>query len=211
MVSFFHKHMAPNVCLPFIGKCEGLDNIPTDEGVIIAPNHASYLDHFIVGGKVIRKMDKMTYFLAKKEHFDTFFQRQWHKILKAIPVDRQKGGDEALFDAVKHLNDGDIIVIYPEGTRTLDGKLNRGKTGVARLALLAKAPIVPVGLTNTFKILPKGKLVPNFRMKCDVKFGKPMYFKEYYDKEITKEILRTITTKVMKEIARLSDQEYDLD
>jgi 1-acyl-sn-glycerol-3-phosphate acyltransferase len=102
-------------------------------------------------------------------------------------------------------------MIYPEGTRTLTGKLNRAKTGVARLALQAKVPVVPMGLTNTFKILPKGKWIPKFGLKSDITIGKPMYFDKYYGKDDDKKTLRKITTLIMREIARLSRQKYPFD
>jgi 1-acyl-sn-glycerol-3-phosphate acyltransferase len=153
--------------------------------------------------------ERMLFFLAKKEHFEHFWERRWHKFLQAIPIDRQAGGREALSKAIEKLDEGEAIGIYPEGTRTLTGKMNKGKTGVARLALEAKVPIVPIGITNTFKILPKGKFIPKSKLKADVYVGKPMYFTKYYDKEITKEILRKITDEVMLEIAKLSKQKYE--
>jgi len=100
--------------------------------------------------------------------------------------------------------------VYPEGTRTLTGKLQRAKTGVARLALAAKVPVLPIGLTNTFKILPKGKWIPRFG-RADVNIGKLMYFDEYYGKENNKKTLRLVTTKIMKEIAKLCGQKYEFD
>ena len=108
----------------------------------------------------------------------------------------------------KGLDEGKIIGIYPEGTRSLTGKLQRAKTGVARLALLSGVPVIPVGLIGTFEILPKGKYMPKLR-KAAMNIGKPMHFDEYYNKNINKKILREITTKIMKNIAKLCKQKYD--
>ena len=154
MVYPIAKRLIHFLCSSFLGKCRGVENIPRNKGVILVANHASYLDHFVVGCNIVSKLNKVVYFLAKKEHFDTFIQRRWHRYLKAIPIDRQAGGKEALKKAIGHLKKGDLIMMYPEGTRTLTGKMNRAKTGVARLALAAKVPVIPIGITNTFRILP---------------------------------------------------------
>lgn len=211
MVYPITKRVIPLLLSPFLGKCEGIENIPRHKGAILAANHSSYLDHFVVGCNIVSKLNKVAYFLAKKEHFDTFIQRRWHNYLRAIPIDRQTGGKEALKKAIEHLKKGDLIMIYPEGTRTLTGKMNRAKTGVARLALAAKVPVIPMGITNTFWILPKGKRIPKFEKKANLNIGKPMYFDKYYGKENNKKAIRLVTTKIMKEIARLSGQEYEFD
>ena len=194
----------------WIKKINGLENVPKNKSFIIAANHSSYMDHFVLGYIVIPHLDKKLHFLAKKEHFDSIFQRMWHNYAGAIPIDRQSGGKRALNSAVRALKEGKIIGIYPEGTRTLTGKLQRAKTGIARIALLSKTPVLPIGLTGTFEILPKGKYIP--RMKRVVMgIGKPVHFDKYYGKPMTKMLLREITTKIMKEIAKLSNQKYDFD
>lgn len=200
----------PPVVRLWIKRIEGLENIPRGSNFIIAANHESYLDHLILSSIIVTHIGKRVHYLAKKEHFDSFFQRTWHKHTGAIPVDRQAGGNEAIETAVKFINEGKIIGIYPEGTRTLTGELQRAKTGIARLALTAKVPILPVGLEGTFEILPKGKNIPRFR-RATVNIGKLMYFDKYYGKENDKEVLRALTTKLMKEIAILSGQRYDFD
>ncbi len=103
-----------------------------------------------------------------------------------------------------------IIAIYPEGTRTLTGKLQKAKTGVARLALAARVPVVPIGLIGTFEIMPKGQNYPNLK-RATVNIGRLMYFDKYYGKENDKKTLRLVTTKIMKEIAKLSGQRYEFD
>ncbi|HLC61459.1 MAG TPA: lysophospholipid acyltransferase family protein [Candidatus Nanoarchaeia archaeon] len=194
----------------WIKKANGLENIPKKEGFIVAANHSSYMDHMIIGSTIISYLDKKMHWLAKKEHFETFFQRLWHVYIGAIPLDRQSGGKEALRFAVNALRQKKIIVIYPEGTRTLTGKIQEARTGVARLALLSKSPVIPIGLIGTFQILPKGNYVPKFK-RATINIGKPMYFDKYYKRPITKRLLREVTTEIMKEIARLSSQKYEFD
>jgi 1-acyl-sn-glycerol-3-phosphate acyltransferase len=193
---------------PWVREVKGLGNIPRDKNFLVSANHASYLDHLIVSSIIINYTGKAIHYLAKKEHFQTPFQRRWHEYTGAIPIDRQAGGQEALKVALKYLKKNKIIGVYPEGTRTLTGKLQKGKTGVARLALGARVPVLPIGLKGTFQILPKGRNIPRLK-RATVNIGKLMYFKEYYGKENDKKVLRLVTTKVMKEIAKLCGQRYD--
>ena len=191
-------------------KIIGSKNIPNKGGFIIAANHSSYLDHFLIFSIIVPRLNQNVHFLAKKEHFDSVIQRMWHNYAEAIPVDRESGGKKGIRSAISALKKGKIIVIYPEGTRTLTGKLQKAKTGLARLALEAKVPVLPIGLIGTFEILPKGKYIPKPK-KAIINIGNPMDFSRYYSKPMTKRLLRQITTKIMKEIARLSRQKYDFD
>jgi 1-acyl-sn-glycerol-3-phosphate acyltransferase len=210
MANIIHLKIIPSIARLWVRQITGKENIPKEKtGLIIAANHASYMDHFIFGGVMPLATNRMVHFLAKKEHFEGK-QKKWHEFLEAIPVDRQAGGKSGLDEAVKALKKGKIIAIYPEGTRTLTGKLQRGKTGVARLALGAKVPVLPVGLKGTFDILPKGKNVPRFK-RASVHIGKLMHFDEYYGKENDKKALRLVTDNVMKEIGRLCGQKYEFD
>ena len=194
----------------WIGKVSGIKNMPKDRGFIIAPNHCSYIEHFLIGSLVVPYIKKKIYILAKKEHFGDFTQRRWHsfwsKYIGQIPIDRSKGED-ALMQAADCLKKGKVLIIYPEGTRSLNGKLQKGKTGIARLVLDAKVPVLPVGSKGTFEILPKGKYIPRLK-RATINIGKLMYFDKYHNRKITKTLLREITDDIMKEIARLSDQKY---
>ncbi len=194
----------------WVKKINGLEDIPKDRNFILSANHSSYMDHLILSSIIITKLNKRVYYLAKKEHFETPFQKRWHEHVGAIPIDRQAGGKEALKTAIKYLKSNKIIGVYPEGTRTLTGNLQRGKTGAARLALAAKVPVLPVGLIGTFEVLPKGKNIPRFK-RVVVNIGKLMYFDKYYGMENDKKTLRLVTTKVMKEIAKLTGKEYNFD
>jgi len=191
----------------WIKKVTGIKNIPRDSGFIIAANHSSYLDHLLLGNVIILKFNKKLHFLAKKEHFDNPIEAFWHRYAGAIPLDRSTDGNKSMSIASSYLKKGSIIGIYPEGTRTLNGKLLKAKTGISKLVLASKVPVVPVGIVGTFEILPKGKKVPKFK-RASINFGAPIYFDKYYSKPITKKLLRTITDTVMKEVAILSKQKY---
>ena len=192
----------------WVKKVNGINNIPKDSAFVAAANHASYMDHMIMSAYFMSYLNKKFHFLAKKEHFDNVFKKAWHTYAGAIPIDREKGGKRALRIAISALKRGKVIAIHPEGTRSLNGRLQRGKIGVAKLALAAKVPVVPIGLIGTFEILPKGKYIPKFK-RAVMNIGKPMHFNEYYNKKINKKILREVTTKIMREIAGLSKQKYN--
>lgn len=210
MVHPIGKRIFKLIVYPYTRKVTGFENVPKDKNFIIAANHASYMDHWIIATVFINYLNKRVHFLSKKEHFDNWFKKKFHTWANAIPFDRETGGKEVLKLAINALKKGKIISIHPEGTRTLTGKLLRAKTGVIRLALNAKVPVLPVGLKGTFEMLPKGKYIPQFK-RAEMHIGKLMYFDEYYGKENDKKTLRLLTTKLMKEIARLSGQEYEFD
>ncbi len=210
------RNLAKYAGIPFralwVKKTSGLENLPEDGPFIIAPNHCSYIEHFLIGAVVIPKIRHHLLFLAKKEHFDglqDFWHGLWKKYTRYIPIDRSKG-EKALETAAEALKEGNVLIVYPEGTRSLTGKIQRGKTGVARLTLLAKVPVIPLGIIGTFEILPKGKTIPRLK-KAELHFGNPLTFERSYGKPTTKKLLRTITTTIMKEIARLSQQKYPFD
>ena len=210
-IGLLTKYLAGPILKTWIGNINGLDNIPKGKPFVLAPNHSSYIEHFLIGAIFTLCLKRKIYYIAKKEHFQGKWQKFWHSLwenyVSTIPIDRNKG-QGALNKASLYLKKGKIIVIYPEGTRTLTGNLQRAKTGVARLALRAKVPVVPLGIIGTFEILPKGSFIPRLK-KADFNFGKPMNFDDYNNKNINKKILDEITLKIMKEIAKLSKQKYN--
>ena len=210
MVYPIEKRIVCPIINLWIKKVNGLENVPKKGHFIIAANHASYMDHFIIMCTLVPYLNKKIHHLAKKEHFNNILKKTWHTYVGAVPIDRQKGGKEALQWAIKALMQGKIIAIHPEGTRSLTGKLQEAKTGVVRLALLSKAPVLPIGLIGTFERLPKGKYIPKFS-KATMNIGIPMRFPNYYGKKINKKMLREVTNEIMKEIAKLSNQKYDFD
>ena len=120
----------------------------------------------------------------------------------------KKKNDKSFDKAFEYLKKKDPVQIYPEGLRSVDGKLQKGKTGIVRLALSAKTPILPIGIIGSNKVLPKGSFFLRFK-RCAVNIGKPIYLDKYYKRKKTKKLFRQLTDKVMKEIAKLSGQEYN--
>lgn len=201
--------VAPTIRLAFRPTVEGLEHIPATGGAIFASNHLSVADELLLGTVVPRHLA----FWAKSEYFKgTGLKGAFSKFvltgLGAIPVERA-GGRAALsaFDAaIPVLKAGDLVAVYPEGTRSPDGRLYRGRTGAARLAVSAGVPIIPVGVTGTDKAQPIGTRVPRpGRAAIGIRFGKPLDFTGRSDDRTS---LREMTDELMAEIQKLTGQEY---
>jgi len=194
---------------------EGARNLPRRGPVILASNHLSFADHFFGPLPLRRKV----IFLAKEEYvtgrgLKGLISRAFFNGVGVIPVDRGGGesGDRALRTGLRVLKEGKVLGIYPEGTRSPDGRLYRGKTGVARLTIESGAPVVPCAMINTFEFQPPGTLLPDLRVRPGVRFGQPLDFSKYHAMEADPEVLRAVTDEIMRAIAALSGQEYvDLD
>jgi len=188
---------------------EGLENIPTAGGAIFAGNHLSVADELFLGAVVPRHIA----FWAKAEYFRGgglrgTITKMVLEGLGAISVERG-GGRAALtaFDgAIPVLKGGDMVAVYPEGTRSPDGRLYRGRTGVARLAVAAAVPIIPVGMLGTEKVQPIGQRLPRLgKGRVTIKFGPPI---PTADRSDDRTALRALTDEVMAEIQKLTGQEY---
>ena len=173
--------------------------IPVDGPLIIAANHLSHIDPAFIMTAVKRPIT----YMSKKEHFDGAVRRLVFKQVGVIPVDREVGGTEALDGAIQVLKDGGAIGIFPEGTRSRDGTLGPGKTGVARLAAATGAAVVPVAIRQTDDVWPVSKRVPRPWRKFYYKFGDPLYFG---GSEINAESLHKFTDEVMDSIVVLSKE-----
>jgi 1-acyl-sn-glycerol-3-phosphate acyltransferase len=149
-------------------------------------------------------------FLGKADYFSSPKTRWFFKGVNVIPVKRDGGSasEAAIRAGVEELRSGRVVGIYPEGTRSPDGRLYRGKTGVARMALLARCPVVPVCVRGTREIQPIGQRFPNLSGRAEVEFGRPLSFERYFGSESDRFVLRSITDEVMYEIMMLSGQEY---
>ena len=188
---------------------EGLENVPATGGAILAGNHLSVADELFLGAVVPRHIA----FWAKAEYFTGTGFRGWlsRSVIAgvgAIRVERA-GGRAALsaFDsAIPVLRGGDLVAIYPEGTRSPDARLYRGRTGTVRLAQAAGVPVIPVGMIGTDKVQPIGARVPRLGAgKVVIRFGKPL---DFTDRPTDRTELRRMTDEVMAEIQRLTGQEY---
>jgi len=192
----------PIVRFIWVGKVNGLDNIPLEGNAIIASNHESYFDFLCFLG--ISK--RWVYYLTKKEHFENITWGPFMKYTGQIEVDRESSDKAAVYEqAFQVLREGKLLGIFPEGTRSPNGKLQKAHTGVVKIALLAKAPVIPVGMIGTFRILSKFQYLPRFR-KCQIRIGKPISLEKYYGQEITDSLLRELTDNIMKTIGELTKE-----
>ena len=189
---------------------EGGENIPAEGPAILAGNHLSFLDHFFLPLVVPRRVT----FLAKSDYFTEAGVKGWFKRVffsgaGQIPIDRSggKASEGALRSGVRVLRQGRLIGIYPEGTRSPDGRLYRGKIGVARMALEAGVPVIPVAMIGTFEVQPPGQLIPKIR-RIGMRVGRPLDFSRYADMADDRFVLRSITDQIMYELMALSGQEY---
>ncbi|CAO5241003.1 lysophospholipid acyltransferase family protein [Frankia sp. AgKG'84/4] len=189
---------------------EGAEHIPLDGPAILAGNHLSFLDSFFLPLVIPRRVT----FLAKSDYFTQggvkgWFKRVFFSGAGQIPIDRSggKASEGALGSGVRVLRQGRLLGIYPEGTRSPDGRLYRGKIGVARMALEAGAPVIPIAMIGTFEVQPPGKIVPKIR-RIGMRVGKPLDFSRYADMADDRVVLRSITDQIMYELMALSGQEY---
>jgi 1-acyl-sn-glycerol-3-phosphate acyltransferase len=201
----------PVLALVFRPWAEGTENVPREGPAILASNHLSFADHFFAPLPLPRKVT----FLAKAEYFTGrglkgLVSKAFFRGVGQIPVDRTGGeaSERALATGLRVLAGGSLLGIYPEGTRTPDGRLYRGKTGVARLALESGAPVIPTAMMGTFELMPPGRLWPRLRIRPGVRFGKPLDFSRYAGLESDHLVLRAITDEIMYALMELSGQEY---
>ncbi|MGE7386773.1 lysophospholipid acyltransferase family protein [Streptomyces sp. NPDC004126] len=211
---FYHllKHvlLGPLLRLLFRPRIEGLENIPPEGAAIVAGNHLSFSDHFLMPAILTRRIT----FLAKAEYFTgpglkgrltaAFFRSAGQ-----IPVDRsgKDAGQAALREGLAVLSRGELLGIYPEGTRSHDGRLYKGKVGVAAMALGAGVPVVPCAMVGTFEIQPPGQKLPKIR-RVTIRFGAPLEFSRYAGMEGERAVLRAVTDEIMYAVLGLSGQEY---
>lgn len=185
---------------------EGLENIPATGGAILCPNHTSVLDSFFVPALLPRRVS----YVGKAEYMDSWKTKHIFPALGMIPIDREGGdaGERALATAQRLLEEGQLFGIYPEGTRSRDGRLYRGHTGPARLALRTGAPIIPIGISGAREVMPPDAKFPALRLPITIRFGRPIEVDRYQDRANDRLVLRQIIDEVMYEIRELSGQEY---
>ncbi|MEU5892480.1 lysophospholipid acyltransferase family protein [Streptomyces sp. NPDC047461] len=202
--------LGPLLRLVFRPRIEGLEHVPASGAAIVAGNHLSFSDHFLMPAILKRRIT----FLAKKEYFTgpgvkgrltAFFFRSAGQ----IPVDRtgKEAGQAAIREGLGVLSKDELLGIYPEGTRSHDGRLYKGKVGVAVMALKAGVPVIPCAMIGTFEAQPPGKVIPNLH-PVTIRFGEPLDFSRYEGMENEKAILRAITDEIIYAILNLSGQEY---
>lgn len=202
--------LGPIMRLMFRPQVEGVENIPGDGPVILAGNHLTFIDSVIMP----LNCDRQVFFIGKDEYvtgkgLKGRLMAWFFTGVGMIPVDRDggRGGVAALMTGRRVLDEGKVFGIYPEGTRSPDGRLYRGRTGIARLTLMTGAPVVPFAVIGTDKLQPGGAGLPR-PGKVTVRFGEAMEFSRYEGMDRDRYVLRAVTDSVMTEVMRLSGQEY---
>lgn len=198
--------IAPIVRLIWVKKVSGRKNLPKSGPYIIAVNHQSYFDFISL---VCVLPLKLTFFAAEK----FFSSRFWNPIMQytgQIKVERysDESKDQAISLALKVLENKKVFAIFPQGTRSRSGEIEKTYTGVAKLALKAKVPIIPIGIKGAFEIMPPQAKKPRLKKILEIEIGEPMDFSQYYDKGENPEVCRQVTNKVMLAIAKLADLVY---
>ncbi|MEO0313021.1 MAG: hypothetical protein RL140_251 [Actinomycetota bacterium] len=188
----------------------GMENIPSTGPVILASNHLSFSDSIFLPLQSRRPV----VFLAKSEYFTGkglkgALTRWFFKATGQLPIDRSggKASEASLNTGLKVLAQGQVLGIYPEGTRSPDGRLFRGRTGIARMVLEAKVPVIPVAMIDTEKVQPIGRRLPRIR-RIGIIVGEPLDFSRFDGMEGDRVILRAVTDEIMYELMKISGQEY---
>lgn len=207
---FRHVLLGPPLKSYYRPWVEGVENIPETGGAILASNHLAVSDSFFLPLVMKRKI----VFLGKSEYFTGkgikgYATRSFMEGVGTIPVHRGGGraSEAALRTGLQVLQSGDLLGVYPEGTRSPDGRLYRGKTGIARLAIEAGVPIIPIAMIGTDVAQPIGQKVPS-RTDIGVRIGAPLRLEAYAGRQDDREALRELTDSVMVAIQELSGQVY---
>ncbi|MGW5466026.1 lysophospholipid acyltransferase family protein [Streptomyces sp. NPDC003996] len=202
--------LGPLLRLLFRPRAEGLEHVPGNGAAIVAGNHLSFADPLLMPAVLKRRIT----FLAKAEYFTMpgLRGRLTALVLRSagqISVDRsgRAAALAAIREGLEVLAKGDLLAIYPEGTRSPDGRLYKGKVGVAVMALAAHAPVIPCAMVGTFEIRSPGRVLPRLRPVA-IRFGEPLDFSRFAGMEQHKTVLRAVTDEIMYAILRLSGQEY---
>jgi 1-acyl-sn-glycerol-3-phosphate acyltransferase len=202
--------VGPILNLLFRPWVKGLDNVPSSGAAVFVSNHLSFSDSIFLPIVVPRPV----VFLAKSEYFTGKgikgrLTALFFRLSNQLPMDRSGGAasSSSLSAGMDILNEGGILGIYPEGTRSPDGRLYRGKTGVAKLVLATGVPVIPVAMIGTDKVQPIGRRIPNIR-RVGVIIGEPLDFSRYEGLEDDRFVQRSVTDEIMYELMRLSGQEY---
>ncbi len=184
----------------------GLDNIPAQGPAILCPNHISFLDSAFLMLIVPRRIS----FVGKAEYMDSWKTKHVFPALGMIPIDRSGGGrsQAALEAAGEVLGRGELFGIFPEGTRSRDGRLYKGHTGASRLALQVGCPIIPVGITGTSEIQPPDAKMPKLGKSCCIQFARPVRVDRYLERTDDHMATRQIIDEVMFEIRAMTGQAY---
>ena len=209
----FWRYIVTPIYTVWLSKVNGINNIPKPP-FIIAANHSSYYDTLLPHFLVIPITNRKVHAMVNASYWKIPLARQVLNHGECIPLyvkneqNTKEKNREAFGKALYYLKKSETILMFPEGTRSFDGKLKKAHTGIAKLALEAKVPILPFGIIGSNKVLPKGKIFPRFK-RCEVRIGKSITLGKYYKRPLNKKTLESATRDIMKEIAKLIGQEYN--
>jgi 1-acyl-sn-glycerol-3-phosphate acyltransferase len=202
--------LGPALLILFRPKITGKKNLPKQGAAILASNHMSFSDSIFLPLAVPRRIT----FLAKSEYFTGrgikgWLMKKFFEGAGQVPIDRSGGraSEAAVNTAISILKSGQLLGIYPEGTRSPDGKLYRGRTGMARIAIEAGVPVIPVAMIGTYDIQPIGQVLPRIK-RVGIAFGEPIDMSQFLGKQRDPAVLREATNLVMESLKKLGGQEY---
>lgn len=205
-----HWVIGPIITTVFRPWVKGLENVPKTGPLIVVCNHLSFVDSIFLPLVIDRQMA----FLAKSDYFTGKGIKGWAVRLfmtsaGQLPIDRSggKASEASLNAGLEVLAEGKVLAIYPEGTRSPDGRMYRGRTGVARMILEAQVPVIPAAVIDTEKVMPLGSNIPKVH-RVGVVIGEPLDFSRFVGMESDRYVLRSITDEIIYEMNRLSGQEY---
>lgn len=205
-----HWVIGPLLTTVFRPWVTGLENVPRTGPIIVVCNHLSFVDSIFLPLMIERQMA----FLAKSDYFTGKGLKGWlvrffMTSAGQLPIDRTggKASEASLNAGLQILAEGGVLAIYPEGTRSPDGRMYRGRTGVARMILEAHVPVIPAAVIGTEKVMPLGSTIPKVH-RVGVVIGKPLDFSRFEGMESDRFVLRSITDEIIYEMNKLSEQEY---
>lgn len=205
-----HWVIGPLLTTVFRPWVTGLENVPRTGPIIVVCNHLSFVDSIFLPLMIDRQMA----FLAKSDYFTGKGLKGWlvrffMTSAGQLPIDRTggKASEASLNAGLQILAEGGVLAIYPEGTRSPDGRMYRGRTGVARMILEAHVPVIPAAVIGTEKVMPLGSTIPKVH-RVGVVIGKPLDFSRFEGMEGDRFVLRSITDEIIYEMNKLSEQEY---
>jgi len=203
--AFLDTIVAGLIRFVWIKSVKGLENLPKAGPYIIAANHQSYLDFFCLQSNLPVKMT----FLAAEKFFDAPFWGTLMRYTGQIRVDRNADDkSEAINKGLQALKHGKVLALFPQGTRSRSGKIEKTFTGVARFALNAKVPVVPIGIKGAYEVFPPHKNRPKLKKIIEISVGRPIDLSQYYNREESRELYREVTNEIMVEVSKLSGKEY---
>lgn len=201
---FFHYLAGVIHGMWFRGEVVGTENFPAEGSFLIAANHASHLDPPLVGSQIAKQMR----FFARKSLWDNRLIGWWLSQVETIAVERDSGDVGAIKRVLQALKEDRVIVLFPEGTRSPDGKLKKPKAGVGLLACKSGVPVVPCRVYDSFEACGKGQLIPNFGTPVSIVFGQPLAASDYDDPTLGKARYETAAQRIMDRIAALPRPVY---